>query len=381
MGRRINSLSTGYSAPQHPTHSATRLSPLQVVSLAAFSLFTLSCGSGDQGVTVSSDEAVLGDGSLAKEIVGDAIASTRQSSYAFSQELGLSSNLLGERSTLASGEPIASGFSSGEDLTITTHLGPLLREVALAEGATEGDLEAPFVADMTSIETGLWVVGDEVTIDVSQFVDVFGLALFQTTDDRGPQASSPVSINRPQLQALGPDGDETASRRFIAWGHGEMVTNPVEMLAVLEELSQTTDPATVSGVVNGEESATYRFQVPYIEYATALNQDVASRLERAGINLRFNSRDWPEQMDQAIREANVEVSVTIDGEGLLRQLTTEIDLGTFAKYWSSHDLDVLENDTFEIMEMTVTTFEQHGESFTISAPDAVDVTRDLVLHR
>lgn len=330
---------------------------------------------------MSSDEAVLGDGSLAKEIVGDAITSTRQSSYAFSQELGLSSNLLGERSTLASGEPIASGFSSGEDLTITTHLGPLLREVALAEGATEGDLEAPFVADMTSIETGLWVVGDEVTIDVSQFVDVFGLALFQTTDDRGPQASSPVSINRPQLQALGRDGDETASRRFIAWGHGEMVTNPVEMLAVLEELSQTTDPATVSGVVNGEESATYRFQVPYIEYATALNQDVASRLERAGINLRFNSRDWPEQMDQAIREANVEVSVTIDGEGLLRQLTTEIDLGTFAKYWSSHDLDVLENDTFEIMEMTVTTFEQHGESFTISAPDAVDVTRDLVLHR
>ena len=347
--------------------------------LVALSLFSVSCGAGDQGEIVSSDEqTVSAQRTNPKESVTHAIEATMESSYAFSQELKLDIDLLGERSTLSSGKPIATGVSSGEDLTITADLGPFFRQVVLAGGATEQELVDPFIVDMLSIETGLWVVGDKVTIDIRQFVNVFDLALFQTTNDRPPQASSPISIDRPRLQALGPDEDEGASRRFVERGHSALVTNPVRLLAVLESLTETLDPTEVATVSDDGDGATYRFEVPYIEYARGLNQDLAFRLDLAGVNLSFNSKDWPERRDQAIREASVEISVSIDSEGLLRTLTSEIDVGTFAKYWSSHDLDVLEESTFEIVDMTVTTFEQHGESFAISSPEAVDVTSSII---
>ena len=309
-----------------------------------------------------------------------AIAATRASSYAFSQELVVEADLLGERTTLSSGVPIATGVSAGDDLMIETDLGGFVRQVMLAEGSSEEELLDPVLTQLASIEMGLWVVGDQVTIDVVDLVNTFGAAVpFQSPGDRGPQASSPVMVNRRSLSNREVAEVDALLQHLVEIGHGEMVTNPIRLLAVLEELTATVEPNTVQRVDEDEEGlTTYRYVVPYTDYGTGLNQNVALRLERSGIDLGFNSRGWPEQMDRAIQEATVEVSVTIDREGLLRRLVTQIDVGTFAKYWTSHDLDVLNNNPFEIVYTTSTTFDQHGQPFTISPPTAVDVSSSFM---
>jgi len=57
----------------------------------------------------------------------------------------------------------------------------------------------------------------------------------------------------------------------------------------------------------------------------------------------------------------------------------ELDVGSFARYWTSNDLEALEDGVFEIVYSTTTRFDQHGQDFEINPPDALDLTGELLL--
>ena len=69
-------------------------------------------------------------------------------------------------------------------------------------------------------------------------------------------------VNRRSLSNREVGEVETLVQHLVEIGHGEMVTNPIRLLAVLEELTATVEPNTVQRVDEDEEGlTTYRYVV------------------------------------------------------------------------------------------------------------------------
>lgn len=68
----------------------------------------------------------------------------------------------------------------------------------------------------------------------------------------------------------------------------------------------------------------------------------------------------------------------IDGAGLLRQITTEADIGSFMRHLTALDPAQIEAG-FELSYTTTQTFDDYDQPVEIVLPEAIDITSELAL--
>lgn len=219
----------------------------------------------------------------------------------------------------------------------------------------------------------MWSTDDSVVMDLSSFVDVMGGLDPTTANELAVFRDGPVSIDFNRLRESGVDSSVDASALASQFG-GAQVTDPADLVAALASIDQLEEAGT--GTVNGFAVEVYTADVSMGDYTEAIGQEGLgdlTALEGLGLDAGFD-----DSMLEAIENLEVDMTLMVDGEGLVRQVTTTIDMGDiFASIAAEEGGFGLGGDVEMVVE-TWQTFDNYGDDFDVTPPEAVDVTNEIL---
>ena len=127
-----------------------------------------------------------------------------------------------------------------------------------------------------------------------------------------------------------------------------------------------------SDVVNGFDVTVYDSTVSLGEFSRAIGQDTSAALGQLG-DLRIDE----EAILAELEAIEVEMTIMLDGEGLVRQLITTMDMGSFVSSTLGEHGGFGSSADAEMLIETWQTFDDYGVDFDVVAPEATDVTSEL----
>lgn len=337
--------------------------------LASVSLFAAACGgaadteaaSADSGDAATTTEAV--ERTEGTEQVGDVLAVALQSiedtSYSFEQGVRIEVDAPGESVSIGGEDAFITGQVDGGEAAINADIGSFMRSTF--ESLNVGDASDPFfegiLSSFDALQMNVWTTDDAVVMDLSDFGPALGLLDPSASDEFALFSDGPVSIDLERLAELSGDLDVSAGDLASQFG-GAQVLDPSALVDALESIEELEAAGTDS--VNGIAVDVYEADVSFADYAESIGQDVFDDLD--GLS--------DEGVDaEALGEVEVDITLMVDAEGLVRQIVTSIDTGGFGA-----DSGAIPGS---LVTETWQTFDNYGETFDIVVPDAVDVTDEI----
>ena len=343
--------------------------------LASVSLFAAACGGASDTAAVEEaaglpatavDSHAAGQTQGAEqlaEVLAVAIQSVEDTSYSFTQGVQIQSDLQGQPITIGSEEAFITGQVDGGESAINADIGTFMRDTFESMGlGAEGD---PFfegiVSSFDALQMSIWTTEDTIVLDLSDFGSALALVDPSAVDQFEVFSDGPVSVDIDRLAELSGLDDVSASDLATQFG-GAQVLDPGALVTVLSSIDALEPAGTDS--VNGIAVDVYDAEVALAEYAEALGQEGLGDL--GGI---ADLGDGGVDAD-SVGEIEVEIELSVDAEGLVRQILTSTDTGGLALDGAAGGSGALTLETWQ-------TFDDYGQDFDIVAPDAVDVTDEL----
>ena len=327
--------------------------------LATVSVFASACGG--SGNTTSTDSAGPA------EVLAFAMASIEDTSYSFEQGQRLETEVFGETQILGGDGPVVTGQVDGNESFITMHIGRAQASffesfVDVAESmADEGEVPEEALDDFGDQELNFWIDEDVVVIDSSGTGGGFGSVGATDSSDSASVEDGPALIDVDRLNDLA--GTEVDISDFIPDVNGIEATDPADFIAALSSIDELEEAGTDS--INGVDVDVYIANVTRAEYEEAvLGQEAFAEIEAARSEslseLDPETRATLEELNA--NAPDVDITVMVDSEGRARKIITRVGLANFA-------------GTQGVVE-TWQTYDNYGEDFDITPPDAVDVTEE-----
>ncbi len=307
------------------------------------------------------------------EVLALAIESVQDTSYSFEQGLNMELDILGESLIIGTDEPFITGQVDDGESALNADIGSFMLSMFESMGLSSDDaIFGNVLEGFASLEMDVWTTEDRVVMDLSDFAETFGALDPAAAAEFEVFADGPVSIDLSRLAELGVDSDIAAGDLASQFG-GAQVVDPADFVSALSSI----DELEAAGVdsVNGVAVDVYIADVSFVEYSEALGQegigDLGS-LDALGLG-EFDAAAFTDSFE----DLEVDFEIMVDADGLVRQIGTTIDMSSFFS-----DLVALEDDPTFSGDMTMIvetwqTFDNYGQDFDISAPEARDVTSEL----
>ena len=359
-------------------------------ALAGVALFATACGSAadqvaDEAVPASAESSTIEastDAAAAtpNEVIVDAeplafaIQSIEDSSYSFEQGLTMELDLFGEPVTIGTDGAFVTGqFDDGQSV-VNADIGSFIGSVIEPFGI-EGDnpLFGPLLEPLTSAELDLWSTEDTIVIDLSEFASAIGVLDPTAATELDLFTNGPVSIDIDQLIELGVDPTIDGADLASQFG-GAQISGPSDIAAALRAIDVLDDAGT--DVVDGVDVSVFTGEVSLAEYVEATGAGVDSQFGPLG-NLGLDpSGIDPATALESFDDIVVDVTLMIDGDDLVRQVITNIDMTPIFEDLADVGGPGLDSEGTFLVESWVT-FDNYGADFDIVLPDAVDVTSEI----
>lgn len=310
----------------------------------------------------------------AAEVLAFAIQAAEELSYSYEQGLLIDAELLGQRMVLGSDEPFVTGQVNGDDISVNADIGTFMLSMFESLGISANDpIFAGAFDGFGELEMDVWVVDDVVVMDLSAFANTIGDFDPGAANDLAIFADGPISIDIAQLEAFGgAAGSADAASIVGQFGQGAQVTDPADIVAALRNVDALVEAGV--GTVNGVAVEVYAAEVAMSDYTEALDQDLTSALEQMGVAGQEFDTD---ALVTALESVVVDLTISIDDRGYVREIVTEIDMGAFADSMFAEMDDAIVGMEIDMVVETWQTFDNYGEDVDIVAPDAVDRTSEL----
>jgi len=336
----------------------------------------------------AADTVVDSDSPLAQVLSFAAENSTNQS-YSFSQGMAMRMNIAGQQFNIAPEDAYVFGEVENGATHIDMNMGVILGATFEATGLDVSDpafAEVFSAFDDATIE--MWSDENTLVMDMSAFAGAMGGLDPAAANEFALFADGPVSIDLTQVD------DIDAAQLANQMGQGAQVTDPKEILEAIRSVDSVTEAGTDQ--VNGVDVQVFNANLTMPQYFEALGQDFNEQLGAANLGELGGDSDAAaaEAALEALNEVEVGLIVMVDGDDLVRRMEIGLDMGAMLEAMFSNPdfLEVLaaeEGQTVEELqtemdqvlggglEMRIDTwqeFDNYGDSFGITFPDAVDVT-------
>ena len=358
-----------------------------VAPVALVGLLATACGGADETSTAAPLDSVRNTpaessqpiaesttaavGSPSAEVLAFAIQAAEDQTYSFQQGLSMRMNIFGQQLDVATDGPLATGIVSGDDQSINMDIGGFMVAMFESFGLDANDpLFGGALAEFQDIEMDMWVVDDQLVMDFSDFTGAFGDLDPAAASELSIFANGPVSIDLDRLAELGVDQGVAASDIANQFGQGVQITDPADIVSALRSVDALNEVG--SDVVNGFDVTVYDSTVSLGEFSRAIGQDTSAALGQLG-DLRIDE----EAILAELEAIEVEMTIMLDGEGLVRQLITTMDMGSFVSSTLGEHGGFGSSADAEMLIETWQTFDDYGVDFDVVAPEATDVTSEL----
>ena len=322
-------------------------------------------------------------------VLAAAITETDDNSFSFDVGMNMTMDMMGMSMSMAPEEPVMSGEASGDRMHAVMDMGTMMSAMTMTD--EQGNpVPVPELDELGDLRFEMWLDGTVMTVDMSAMAAI-------DPSVTGPAAQGAVSFDLVELaNDFGVDDfgvDEVTSEMLSGAnmypGMGSM--DPAAIGDVLRGLDTVVEVGRTE--VNGRPVTVYSGTVSMAEYSEAMGQDVWAELGQMN---DVGSADEVAAMMDAIIGIDIEMTVMIDDDDLLRRLEMFMDLAPMFEAMFAGDglspadapsgedelgraLEEAFEAMFAEMDMTVFTwmeFDDYGESFEFDPPPAVDLTAD-----
>lgn len=309
----------------------------------------------------------------APEVLAFAIQAAEELSYSYEQGIIINADMLGQRIVMGGDQAFATGLVNGDDVSVNADIGMFMLSMFESMGLSADDPALGGMLDgFRDLEMDIWMVDNTVVMDLSSFASAMGGLDPSASGELGIFMDGPISVDLDQLESLGGVADSTDAAAIVGqFGQGAQITDPADIMEALRSVDALVEAG--SDTLNGVAVDVYTAQISFADYAEAVGQDVTSSLEQAGV---LDPSVDVDAIVAALESVDADLTISLDGEGYVRELVTLVDMGSF--------LDAMTADASEVsmmeIEMVVETwqtFDNYGEDVEIVAPDAVDRTSEL----
>lgn len=328
----------------------------------------------DDSDATEPSETPVTDDKPAAEVLAFAIQAAEELSYSYEQGLLIDAEFLGQQILMGSDAPFATGQVNGDDMSINADIGTFMVSMFESLGVSANDPAFSGMLDgFSDLELEAWMVDDMVVLDLSDFATTLGELDPAAAGDLALFADGPVSVDLAQLEALGgAAGSTDASAMVGQFAQGAQMTDPADIVAALRNVDALVDAG--ADTVNGVAVQVYTAQVSFADYADALDQDLTAALDEMGV---VDASIDADALVGALESLVVDLTVSIDDDGFVREIVTVVDMGEFANSLFAQMEDGPAGMEFEMVVETWQTFDNYGADFEIVAPDAVDRTSEI----
>ena len=289
-------------------------------------------------VEVVDDVERLGDGALAVDLAA-VVSSARERGFAFDQSLTISIQDSISAREISSSVPTATGHLVGSDYEVHADLTDFTRNGWEPHSSLE-DLE--LLPDR--IELDLWVLGDRVVMDKTDF---YQLNFFAFGDSGLPSGAEFFDLS--QLSGLSGAEFNNVSGGFFS-AH---VANPSGLLEVVGSLSDvtSTDRSGDGAVISGS--------ISYGDYVMFLGVYPEELLAVAPIDSQLPAGPIGFEPIGIAGETPVEVIAEVLADGSLERVETIVDVGAYLRAVGdeTNSSTLIIEDDFRYIARTVQTFE------------------------
>lgn len=307
-------------------------------------------------------------------VLAYAIESAESLSYSFEQGMSIDLNMLGQTLNASSNGPMVTGVISGENQQISIDLSGFMESMIDSTGVDpSNELAEAGISDLDAFSMNAWVVDRTLVIDVS------GLASQAVDSDPSLAeqfalfAEGPVSVDLDQLTALGVEGDLAPADLIGQFSDAAQVVDPTAIVDALRSVDSLNEVGNQEE--NGVEVTVYEANITLAEYTAALGQTIE---DGAGGFGSFGGFD-PTAFAPLLTDVEVGLQISLDGEGLVRQIVTTIDMGAFIEGMLSSGAEADDaSDLTMVVEMWQT-FDNYGDDVEITAPVAPDATAEIAV--
>ncbi len=319
-------------------------------------------------------------------VLAAALSQTDENSFSFDMGMNMNMNMMGMSMVMAPEEPLMTGSVSGDRMHAVMDMSVMMQGTTVTD---EQGIPVPMgpMDEFDDLQLEMWFDGTVMTIDMSTMA-----ALDPAVT--GAAARGPVSFDLNELgDSFGVDEvtSEMLGDAGMFSGMGSM--DPAEIGNILRGLDSVVEAGRAE--VDGRAVTVYSGSVSMADYTEAMGEDIWSELGQ------MDDMGSPEElaaMVSAIESLDIEMTVMVDDDDLLRRFEMFIDMGpmfeamlggaqTFepgAEALTDEDefgqaLEEAFAAMFADLDMTMFTwmeFYDYGESFVFSPPAAVDLTDD-----
>lgn len=363
-------------------------------ALAVLALSASACGGVDGATTTSSEaaadstttvvaqERAAEQGSTAPavsaaadapvaDVLAYAIESAESLSYSFEQGMSIDMNLLGQTINASSNGPIATGVISDGNQQISTDIGGFMSSMFESLGVDANDPALAGAFDFDALTMDAWVVDGSLVIDMSAIAEFAASADPGAAEELALFADGPVAVDLAQLPALGVEGDVAAADLMSQFSQGAQVIDPSAIVEALRSVDSLTEVGNQEE--NGIEVTVYEANITLADYTEALGQSLEDGASGLGDVGGFDAAAFA----PLVADLEVELQISLDGEGLLRQIVTTIDMGSFLETMLGAGAEADDIGELTMVVETWQTFDNYGDDVEITAPDAPDVTAEI----
>ena len=335
----------------------------------------------DLGVA-DSDATTSPDGAAPNaQVLAFAIQASEELSYSFEQGVSMDINLGAINLAIDPEDAFVTGEIDGDNSRVNADIGSFLNSMF---GSLGLDLGAQ-ASEFDGLEMDVWVVDDTTVIDMSSFVTGVGGLDPTGAADLAMFADGAVAVNLSELATLSGVDDADAAALVQQFGQGAQITDPAVVLEALRTVDALDDVG--SDTFDGVDVTVYEATVAMDEYLEALDLDVDDQLGGLdAFDLSANSADAEALQDtlEAIEGLTVDLTILLDGEGLVRRLESTVDMGAVlaAGAGSADTGDAGIGGAFDLSQIdlvveTWQNFDDYGVDIEITPPDAPDRTAEV----
>lgn len=360
--------------------------------IGLISLIAAACGSAADSASTDAPAAEAGADTEATvqtelestELDSDVLALVVQSiedlSYSYEQGLSIEGEVFGQELDVTTDEAFASGEVEDDDLSINVDIGSFVLATLESTGIDASEpLFESFFRGIAEIEIDVWVVDGEIVLDLTDFANTWGGIDPTAASELSIFQDGPVSVDIERLAELGVDSDVDVSDLLDQFAQGAPIIDPSSIVDLLSSIDALEDAGT--GSVNGVDVDVYNATVSLADYAEALGQDPLEGLGPLdGLGLGSDELDDAvdaEALLAAVEDLTVDLTLSIDGDELVREIVTTVDTGALLSAATAELDDPELAGGASLVVQTWQTFDNYGEDFDIVAPEAVDVTNEL----
>lgn len=307
---------------------------------------------------------------LSPDVLAYAVESAQSLSYSFEQGVAIEFDLFGETLSASSNGPIATGVISGEDQQIAIDIGGFMESMLGSVGADTADPSLAGVIDFDALTMDTWVVDGTLVMDMSALAALEAADL-ESAGELELFADGPVSISLDELSEFGVDDEVAASDLVTQFAQGAQVVDPSAIVDALASVDSLTEVGNQEE--NGIEVTVYESTITLDEYTTALGQSIEDGASGFGSVGGLDAAAFA----PLLTDVEVALQISLDNEGLVRQLVTTIDMGAFINDMLSSGAEAGDIGDLTMIVETWQTFDEYGADVEITAPEAPDVTAEI----